>query len=146
MEEVNEGDVEAWEIFNTTGDVHPMHFHLVNVQVVNRQKFSGPATNPTFTGPIIPADQNEIGWKETVQMYPGTVTRCLMKFDLPSIVDRYGRPINTKGIPNVQLPIKNGQPPTSPRLRGCHEYVWHCHILEHEEHDMMHALCVKPKK
>ena len=22
------------------------------------------------------------------------------------------------------------------------EYVWHCHILEHEEHDMMHALVV----
>ena len=138
-EDVNEGDVEAWEIFNTTGDVHPMHFHLVNVQVVNRQKFSGPATNPTFTGPIIPADQNEIGWKETVQMYPGTVTRVIMKFDLPSIVDRYGRPVNSKFI-------KNGEPPTSPRLPGCHEYVWHCHILEHEEHDMMHALCVKPKK
>jgi Multicopper oxidase len=22
------------------------------------------------------------------------------------------------------------------------EYVWHCHILEHEEHDMMHALVI----
>jgi spore coat protein A len=144
-EHVNEGDVEVWEIYNTTGDVHPMHFHLVNVQVVNRQLFSGPANDPVLCGPIIPADENETGWKETVQMYPGTVTRCIMKFDLPSIVDRFGNPINTKAIPHYQLPIKNGQPPTSPRTVGGHEYVWHCHILEHEEHDMMHALVVKPK-
>jgi spore coat protein A, manganese oxidase len=31
--------------------------------------------------------------------------------------------------------------PTSPRTSG-NEYVWHCHILEHEEHDMMRPLIV----
>jgi hypothetical protein len=40
-----------------------------------------------------------------------------------------------------QLPIIEGQPPVSPRTGG-YEYVWHCHILEREEHDMMHALVV----
>jgi len=30
---------------------------------------------------------------------------------------------------------------TSPRTGG-NEYVWHCHILEHEEHDMMRNLVV----
>jgi spore coat protein A len=39
--------------------------------------------------------------------------------------------------------------PESPRLRsayglGGHEFVWHCHILEHEEHDMMRPLVVTP--
>ena len=36
---VKDGDTEVWEIYNTTGDVHPMHFHLVNVQLINRQLF-----------------------------------------------------------------------------------------------------------
>jgi spore coat protein A, manganese oxidase len=128
-EYVKSGDTEVWEIFNTTGDVHPMHFHLVNVQVINRQLFD--LNDPTFStlaGPIMPPSPNELGWKETVPMYPGTVTRVIMKFDMSQcqIVGRNGRTIRT---------------PRSPRTGGA-EYVWHCHILEHEEHDMMHALVV----
>ncbi len=142
-QDVTAGSTEVWEIYNTTGDVHPMHFHLVNVQLINRQLFDVNAFpgSINFTGPIIPPEPNELGWKETVPMYPGTVTRVIMRFDLPSIVDKNGQPITTQGIPNVQLPITNGQPPASPRTGG-NEYVWHCHILEHEEHDMMHALVV----
>lgn len=62
-------------------------------------------------------DANELGWKETVRMNPGEVTRVLMKSELPSV------PFTV---------------PASPRssFTGA-EYVWHCHILEHEEHDMM---------
>jgi spore coat protein A len=67
-------------------------------------------------------DANEMGWKETVRMNPGEVTRVIMKFDLPT------------------LPAVMGNP-TSPRTGG-HEYVHHCHILEHEEHDMMRPLVV----
>jgi spore coat protein A len=126
---VKNGDTEVWEIYNTTGDVHPMHFHLVNVQVINRQLFdlsSSPPYSPS--GPVIPPDPNELGWKETVPMYPGTVTRVIMKFDLSQaqIVTKKGKVIPT---------------PDSPRTGG-KEYVWHCHILEHEEHDMMHSLVV----
>ena len=127
---VNDGDTEVWEIFNATGDVHPMHFHLVNVQVINRQLFDiADPTFSTFMGAPFPPAQNEIGWKETVPMYPGTVTRVIMKFDLAQaqITTAKGRIITT---------------PDSPRTGG-KEYVWHCHILEHEEHDMMHALVVK---
>jgi spore coat protein A, manganese oxidase len=125
QENVNKGDTEVWEIFNTTGDVHPMHFHLVNVQIVNRQLFSGDPGAPTL-GDIIPPEENELGWKETVPMYPGTVTRVIMQFNLSPIVTAAGKTILT---------------PASPRTGG-NEFVWHCHILEHEEHDMMHALVV----
>ena len=129
-EVVKNGDVEMWEVFNTTGDVHPMHFHLVNVQVVNRQLFD--VANLNFSGgygALIPPEPNELGWKETVLMYPGTITRVMMKFDLT----------------NTQIKTSKGKvivTPPSPRTGGM-EYVWHCHILEHEEHDMMHALVVK---
>jgi spore coat protein A len=61
-------------------------------------------------------------------MYPGTVTRIVMKFDLT------GAAIVTAG--GVTIPT-----PLSPRTGG-HEYVWHCHILEHEEHDMMRPMVV----
>ncbi len=142
-EKVKAGHTEVWEIYNTTGDVHPMHFHLVNVQIISRQTFDPGLSIPyVTTGRIIPPADNELGWKETVPMYPGTVTRVIMKWDLASIVDKNLKPVNTNGH-GKQLPIIKGQPPASPRTGG-NEYVWHCHILEHEEHDMMHAVVVSP--
>jgi spore coat protein A len=123
-EVVQHGATEIWEIANLTGDVHPMHFHLVNVHVLSRQPFDDvnyAGGRPTLTGPARPPDLNELGWKETVRMYPGEVTRVIMRFDLAAV------PFNV---------------PESPRTGG-HEFVWHCHILEHEEHDMMRPLIVK---
>lgn len=117
------GATEVWQIFNLTGDTHPIHFHLVNVQVIQRQAFKGVPGRLRFTAPPTPPDANEIGWKETVRMNPGEATTVIMKFDLP------------------QLPASMGDP-VSPRTGG-HEYVWHCHILEHEEHDMMRPLVVR---
>src|SRR5437764_1092963 len=70
-----------------------------------------------------PPEANARGWKETVRMNPGEVTRIVTRFDLP------------------RLPQAMGDP-KSPRTGG-HEYVHHCHILEHEEHDMMRPLIVK---
>lgn len=139
-----DGDVEIWEIMNLTGDTHPIHFHLVNVQVLNRQvidaaAYAGGPPDAYLMGDPIPPQPGELGWKETVEMHPGQVIRVIMKFDLTDaeIRDINGNPIN-KPAP---YPIVNGDPPASPRTGG-HEYVWHCHILEHEEHDMMRPLVV----
>jgi spore coat protein A len=118
------GSTEVWQVVNLTADVHPIHFHLVNVQLIQRQKFSGDPSNFSFTDAPTPPDPNEIGWKETVRMNPGEVTTVIMKFDLP------------------QLPTAAMRNAVSPRTGG-KEYVWHCHILEHEEHDMMRPLIVK---
>jgi spore coat protein A len=117
-ETVAPGAIEAWRIFNLTADTHPIHFHLVNVQIVSRQAFSGKRLRTL--GPARPPDANESGWKETVRANPGECITVIAKFDLPST------PFTV---------------PVSPRTGG-HEYVWHCHILEHEEHDMMRPLVV----
>jgi spore coat protein A, manganese oxidase len=122
---VNRGATEVWEIVNTTADTHPMHFHLVNVQVLSRQALSlkqYAGGIPNYSGPLLAPDLNELGWKETVRMNPGEVTRVIMKFDLPAT------PFT---VPPSPRPGINGN-----------EYVWHCHILEHEEHDMMRPLVV----
>jgi spore coat protein A len=114
--------VEIWEIANLTADTHPIHFHLVNVQILARQAINvkSYAGVPNMMGPPAAPDPNELGWKETVRMNPGEVIWVIAKYDLP----------------NVPFPV-----PVSPRTGG-HEYVWHCHILEHEEHDMMRPLIV----
>ena len=115
------GATEVWEVYDLTGDTHPIHFHLVNLQVIQRASFD--AMTPIFApipGTERLPDANERGWKETIRMNPGEVTTVIAKFDLPV-------------TPFVV--------PPSPRTGG-HEYVWHCHILEHEEHDMMRPLVV----
>jgi len=122
-EVIRAGSTEVWRIFNTTADTHPIHFHLVNVQILSRQPFQVKSFTgvPNFSGPAVGPSPNELGWKETVRMNPGECTTVIMKFDLPQ-----------------QLPFTV---PASPRTGG-NEYVWHCHILEHEEHDMMRPLIV----
>jgi spore coat protein A len=130
-EKVKAGATEVWQIANTTGDTHPIHIHLVNCQILSRQPFDvtafaatpkGQKAVPTFIGPARGPDATELGWKETVKMNPGEVTTLIMKFTLP------------------RTPFTV---PPSPRT-GDMEYVWHCHILEHEEHDMMRPLVVTP--
>jgi spore coat protein A, manganese oxidase len=113
--------VEVWQIANLTGDTHPIHFHLVNVQVLSRQSFVSYANGaPIGLGALRGPKPTELGWKETVQMHPNEITTVIMQFNLPKV------PFTV---------------PASPRTGG-NEYVWHCHILEHEEHDMMRPLIV----
>ena len=126
------GAVQAWDFYNLTADTHPWHFHLVNVQIVGRAIFAArPDGSPIFgsftdfsgrPGHLSPPDPNEGRWKETVRMNPGELTRVITRFDLPKLPGALGNP-------------------KSPRTGG-HEYVHHCHILEHEENDMMRALVV----
>ena len=121
-EVIRAGATEVWRIFNTTADTHPIHFHLVNVQILSRQPFAVNSFTgiPNFQGPAVAPSPNESGWKETVRMNPSECTTVIAKFDLPA----------------VPFAV-----PPSPRTGG-NEYVWHCHILEHEEHDMMRPLVV----
>ena len=126
------GSTEVWQIVNATADAHPMHFHLVNVQVLQRQAYNsfGPtsgAAMPNYNGPAVGPDPTELGWKEVVKMYPGTVTTIIMRFDLP------GNPLGIATMPDSLNP--------SLGVSG-KEYVWHCHILEHEEHDMMRPMVI----
>jgi spore coat protein A len=110
------GSTEIWSFVNVTGDVHPLHVHLVQFQVLNRQAFDVPTYQQTgklvFTGkPMAPEGNERPARKDTVKSYPGYVTRIIIRFDLP-----HGAPV----APGQEL-----------------LYVWHCHILEHEDNEMM---------
>src|SRR6266850_7199170 len=108
------GSVEIWRIVNTTGDAHPIHIHLVQFQILDRRPFD-PEQFPgrlVFTGPRVTPPANERpAFKDTIKSMPGEVARVIMSFDLPS-----------------GTPVRPGD-----KFR----YVFHCHILEHEDNDMM---------
>jgi spore coat protein A, manganese oxidase len=106
------GSTEIWRIINRTDDAHPMHVHLVQFQIVDRQPFDVNQKSLAFTGPAVPPPHHEqFGLKDTVQSHPGEVVRLLIKFDLPT--------------------------GTLVRRDDAFRYVIHCHILEHEENQMM---------
>ena len=120
------GAVEDWLLVNTTADTHPIHLHLVTFEVIDRRPFDVASYDPstqaiTYTGPAVAALPNENGRKDTVQAHPGEVTRIRARFELPD-----------EGT--IELPPGVANP----------QYVWHCHILEHEENDMMRAFEVVP--
>lgn len=134
-EVVAEGSTEVWRIWNLSADTHPIHFHLVNVQVLARQPFAMIGGAFTPTGPARGPQPNELGWKETVQMHPGEVTTVIMKCDLPQV------PFTVPSSPRAIAQHEGMGLPDDPN-HTYHEFVWHCHILEHEEHDMMRPFVV----
>jgi spore coat protein A len=139
--------IRVWKVYNFTADAHPMHFHLFNVQVLGRQRVDK-AFLPK--APAVGPFPNEMGLKETVIMYPGEVTivAALIEEPLPAAYPREAgtnRPQVPVTVTVAGVPVTvNCTVPYSPRLGtygiNADEYVWHCHILEHEEHDMMRPL------
>lgn len=104
--------VEIWELLNTTDDSHPIHLHLVRFQILDRRTFDEPLFYATgrirYTGPLLPPDPYETGWKDTIRAHSKMVTRIIVRF---------------AGYPG--------------------RYVWHCHVLEHEDNEMMRPYEVK---
>jgi spore coat protein A len=83
--------VEIWELVNFTGDTHPIHLHLVRFQILDRQRFDIDAfrfeNKMQLVGAPIPPDPSELGWKDTVQAHPESITRIIVRFE--SYAGRY---------------------------------------------------------
>jgi spore coat protein A len=168
-----EGTSEVWQIINLTADAHPIHLHLVQFQLVSRQKFSlnkyvkaydalfpggafiggygppkpydfytttpnipalgaiyggNPDVRPYLQGLAKPANPNEQGWKDTFIMYPGEVT---------TVVARWAPTDLELSTPESDLTFAF-DPSVGPG------YVWHCHIIDHEDNEMMRPYKVSP--
>ena len=159
------GSTEEWEIANLTEDAHPIHVHLVQFQLINRQDLArnandelvyratydaafpggvyspgfgpprrytdpnhdgavggNPAFTPFLTGSPTPPDPSDAGWKDTLKMFPGTVIRIVARW-APQQTD----------VGDVH-PGENQFAFDPTRGPG---YAWHCHILDHEDNEMM---------
>jgi FtsP/CotA-like multicopper oxidase with cupredoxin domain len=145
---------QIWKITHNGVDTHPLHFHLYDVQVINRV---------TWDNIIIPPEPTELGWKDTVRVSPLEDTIVAVRPIVPTLP--FGVPDSIRPL-NPMMPI--GAKGSVPGVNGAEagfnntdangdpiapienvltnfdwEYVWHCHILSHEEMDMMRPVTVK---
>jgi spore coat protein A len=119
-------DVEVWEVYNATEDGHPIHLHLVAFQIMNRESFEGfveEKPQPQHDGSF------GVGGKLTVTALGGDArpaepnemgwkdTAVMLPGEVTRVIAKFDRP---------------------------GRYVWHCHILSHEDHEMMRPYHVGP--
>ncbi|MGY0197256.1 fibronectin type III domain-containing protein [Leptothrix sp. BB-4] len=153
-EEFADGETQIWKITHNGVDTHPIHFHLLNVQLVNRVGWDNFVTPP---------EANELGWKEVIKMSPLEDVIVAVRAKKPTIRTAsadgtfrqgagFGLPLSirrrdpsqpdgamsgfTQIDPNTGLPA-----PVANEVNNYGwEYVWHCHILGHEENDFMRPI------
>jgi FtsP/CotA-like multicopper oxidase with cupredoxin domain len=139
------GSIEVWEMINTAADFHPIHLHLIQFQVINRQAFDASAYTSALTfrsapfpvldptpylqgEPMLPSE-GEAGWKDTVLNPTGMVTRIVARW-APQAAPLTGPRSPSAGVNLYPFNPTQGK------------YVWHCHNLEHEDNELMRPYVV----
>ncbi len=129
---------QIWRITHNGVDTHPVHFHLYDVQLIDRV---------TWDGIIIETEPEELGWKDTIRVSPLEDTIVALRPIVPQVpfevtnAIRNMNPMDQAGSTNLFNSIAPDGTPTNPIVNQLvnygWQYVWHCHILSHEEMDMM---------
>lgn len=147
MSEPAPGDgTQIWKITHNGVDTHPIHFHLFNVQLINRVAWDNATRLP---------DPNELGWKDTVRINPLQDTIVALRPVAPTQPfkmtnsERVIDPSMPQGA-TLMGPLPGGfqNPAGTPvtvvndKINYGWEYTYHCHILGHEEMDMMHTMAL----
>lgn len=144
---------QLWKITHNGVDTHTLHFHKYDVQMINRV---------AWDNAIRPVDDNELGWKETIRVNPLQDTIIAMRPTTPTLpfaVPSSIRPIDPTKVLGAELdpppPVLEWQDPigdpivdpiygpgrlSNQLVNYGWEYVVHCHLLGHEEMDMMHSM------
>ncbi len=134
---------QIWKITHNGVDTHPIHFHLYDVQLLNRV---------TWDNIIIAPEASEIGWKDTVRVSPLEDTYFAIRPIIPVIpweIKNNIRPLNpmmplgdTSMFNSVDINNIPVNPIVNQLVNFGWEYMLHCHILSHEEMDMMRPVVV----
>lgn len=141
-----QGSVQRWSLVNTdlTTQLHAVHLHLVQFRVLGRQNYDPvryfsdhpvpplgtrwtPPVEPYLSRTLEPPAPYETGWKDTVACPPGQVTHILVRWPTAAELGfdpdaAFRRPDGTTD-------------------RG---YIWHCHMLDHEDNEMMRRIRILP--
>ena len=140
---LNAGETVLWRLNHLGVDSHAIHFHLFNVQVINRVD---------WTNTIKPPYDEELGWKETIRTNPFEDIIVAIKpvsMTLPFPIPQSNRLLDVTTPAGSALNFQPVLPPIGvPAVAQISnvmtnfgwEYVWHCHLLGHEENDMMRPL------
>jgi FtsP/CotA-like multicopper oxidase with cupredoxin domain len=147
---------QLWRIFHNGVDTHPIHTHLFTAQVISRVGQDGQvAPGPFPAGRAV--DAQNVGWKDTVFINPLEVTFLALRPTVPTPSEVPFELPNSVRLIDPMLPEGATLPAPGPAgwfdpqgnaiteilnhyVNFGWEYVWHCHILSHEEMDFMHAL------
>jgi FtsP/CotA-like multicopper oxidase with cupredoxin domain len=113
-ENPNVGDTEVWELYNFTADAHPMHVHEVVFEVVNREAL---VLDPLTGEPLQPVQLT--GVQRPPEAWETGFKDTVIAY--PGEVTRIRAQFNTPG-----------------------QFVWHCHIVEHEDNEMMRPYRIGP--
>ena len=145
------GATEDWDFINLTPLDHNKHVHLIQFQLIDRTPFNRagylaawiaangnppfdhptlkPDPAPFFTGPPVGPRPEDNGWKDTIFTPVNTVTRIRIRWAIQSPT-----PAN--------VPVGTNTFPINP-VFGI-GFIWHCHLVEHEDNEMMRPLTVIP--
>jgi FtsP/CotA-like multicopper oxidase with cupredoxin domain len=134
---------QIWKITHNGVDTHTIHVHLFNAQLINRVAWDNAIRVP---------DLNELGWKETFRVNPLQDTIIALRPVAPTQPfevlnsERLIDPTMPEGAELKGGPLGFQDPSGEPVTVLNHvvnfgwEYMVHCHLLSHEEMDMMHAI------
>jgi len=111
------GSTEVWSIINLTGDTHPFHVHLVQFQALSRDLYNKDGFNPETGGTTAPVFYQGHGTLDENEMGWKDTVR-----------------VNPGELVSITA--------TFDGFTG--RFMYHCHLLEHEDHDMMRPFIVMP--
>jgi FtsP/CotA-like multicopper oxidase with cupredoxin domain len=150
---------EEWEIWNMTGDAHPVHLHLVNFEILGRQEIVwDSATNEDdrvldpdgVTAPPPNGDGTYLVTQPTVQHNSVAGDPATYGSGFRIVDPTSGDDVELGGsdgyVENAPKDMVTALPGQITRIKATFDkpgrYVWHCHILSHEDHEMMRVLHV----
>jgi len=151
------GETERWNIWNVTGDAHPVHLHLVNFEIVGRQAIIWDSN--TNADDRVLASELDAAGDGTYLMVQPTVQHNSVAGDASTygmgfkIMNRtLDKTVNIdpgfEYVENAPKDMVTALPDQVTIIKATFDkpgrYVWHCHILSHEDHEMMRVLHVGP--
>ena len=142
---------EEWEIWNATGDAHPVHLHLVHFEILGRQEIVWDS-HTTEDDRLIPNDTYETPAGDGTYLVSQPVVQHtgLLGDGFKIVNNTYGAvvPQPVGYVENAPKDVVTALPGQITRIKATFDkpgrYVWHCHILSHEDHEMMRVMHVGP--
>jgi Multicopper oxidase len=139
-------DVEEWEIFNLSADAHPIHPHLVAFDVIERRRIvfdSAADANGVLQVGVEPAGDGTYKQERTNVGHDGSLGSGFAVFN-PTVGEVVQSPSEYTDIVRTDTVV--ALPGQTVRIRAKFDrlgrYVWHCHLLSHEDNEMMREFYV----
>jgi spore coat protein A, manganese oxidase len=136
--------VEDWVIINNTVDMHPMHLHQVDFEVIEKGSIAAGAYTPAAGGGVMPTVSGG-GLRPSANPAINPVINSAPADSIYRLqAHELGRKDTVRVPPADEFAGSPGYVKIRVRFDIIGTYMWHCHILAHEDHEMMRPFKVIP--